>query len=390
MMRLLGMCIFSALLVLYALGGVDRLRADEPADACTLELFDGKSLDGWRAIGCEAAVEDGAIVLKSGDGYLCSNHRYRDFVLRLECRLVRDAESKADSPPESGIFFRSGQPPEGKPWPDGHEIAVTPGHEGELVGIAPVGADAHFNPDEWNELVLKVEGTKASLAINGSEAWTTDRLATPLGYIGLKSRDGTSGSYAFRNIRVTELDTRWLFNGRDLTGWEGAGSPAERCWGVEMGMLYCSGKPGPWLRTREQFGDFNLRLEYMLRPGGNSGVYVRVPEDGNHHGAGAGVEVQILDDADPRYKDLNAYQYSGSVYGIAPAEQHVGRPAGQWNSLEIECTGPCYRVEHNGVVIVEATVDEFPELAERRLEGFLGLQNHSEEVWFRNIRIAAP
>jgi len=397
-MKRLGTYLCGAMLCGVILCGAGRLWADEPAEesstgsaeACTLELFDGKTLDGWHALGCDAAVQDGAIVFKGGDGYLRSNHRYRDFVLRLECRRLRDSESKSDSQPESGIFFRSGPPPEGKPWPDQHEIALARGHEGDLVGLVQVGKDAHFRLDQWNDLVLTAKGMKASLSINGHEAWSTDRLATPLGYIGLKSRDGSNGSYAFRNIRITELGSRWLFNGRDLTGWEGAGAPAEKCWDVEMGMLRCSGKPGPWLRTRDQFGDFDLRLEYKLRPGGNSGVYVRVPEDGNHHGAGAGVEVQILDDADPRYKDLHDYQYAGSVYDIAPAQKHVARPTGQWNTLEIECTGPCYRVEHNGVVVVEATLDDFPALEERRLNGFLGLQNHSEEVWFRNIRISAP
>ena len=49
-----------------------------------------------------------------------------------------------------------------------------------------------------------------------------------------------------------------------------------------------------------------------------------------------------------------------------------------------------YRVTHNGVVIVDATEKDFPELKERFAKGYLGLQNHSEEVWFRNLRIGPP
>ena len=89
-----------------------------------------------------------------------------------------------------------------------------------------------------------------------------------------------------------------------------------------------TGKPGSWLRHEKTWDDFNLRLEYRLKPAGNSGVYIRVPQDGNHHGAGAGIEVQILDDQHPKYQDLKPYQYSGSLYAIEPAKSHPGRDPG--------------------------------------------------------------
>jgi hypothetical protein len=183
---------------------------------------------------------------------------------------------------------------------------------------------------------------------------------------------------------------RPLFDGQSLAGWEGAGQPAEKCWKVEEGLLVCTGEKGPWLRSLEEFDDFNLRLEYRLKAGGNSGVYIRVPESGNHHGDGAGIEVQILDDAAERYRTLKAYQYTGSLYAIAPAKSHVARPVGEWNTLEINCRGLKYHVIHNGVEIIAADETTFPELAGRRTKGHLGLQNHSEEVWFRNVRIGPP
>lgn len=178
-----------------------------------------------------------------------------------------------------------------------------------------------------------------------------------------------------------------LFDGRSLAGWEGAGEAAEKCWKVADGQIVCTGEKGPWLRSAAQYGDYNLRLEYRLKAGGNSGVYIRVPEDGNHHGAGAGIEVQILDDAAERYRALKPYQYTGSLYAIAPAREHVGRPAGEWNELEINCLGTRYRVVHNGRVILDADEKTHPSLAERRTRGHLGLQNHSEEVWFRKVRV---
>src|SRR4051812_13650124 len=62
---------------------------------------------------------------------------------------------------------------------------------------------------------------------------------------------------------------RPLFDGQTLAGWEGGGQPAEKCWKVDEGTIVCTGEKGPWLRSLEQFGDFNLRLEYKLKPGGN-------------------------------------------------------------------------------------------------------------------------
>src|SRR5947208_2976248 len=101
-----------------------------------------------------------------------------------------------------------------------------------------------------------------------------------------------------------------LFDGKTLAGWEGAGQPAEKCWKVDDGTIVCTGEKGPWLRSKEEFGDFNLRLEYKLKAGGNSGVYLRVPSDGDHPGNGAGIEVQTLDDRDGRYRELKPYQYT--------------------------------------------------------------------------------
>ncbi len=151
----------------------------------------------------------------------------------------------------------------------------------------------------------------------------------------------------------------------------------------------CTGKPGTWLRSKRQVADFNLRFEYKLMAGGNSGIYVRVPLDGAHR-EGGGVEVQLLDDADERYRDIEPGQYCGSVYKVAPATVHVARPAGQWNTMEINCRGTSYRVTHNGVVVVDADERTFPELKDRYRQGYLGLQNHSEPVWFRNLRLGPP
>jgi hypothetical protein len=266
----------------------------------------------------------------------------------------------------------------------------TQGQEGDLIGVKDAKGGGRAKPGEWNRFRLTVQGGTAALEINGEEAWRTDQLQTTVGYIGFQAEVPLGGQFLFRNIRVTELDMKPLFNGRDLTGWEGASDKAEMCWGVEDGAIVCTGQKGPWLRSLDQYGDYCLRLEYQLEPGGNSGVFVRVPEDGDHHGKDAGVEIQVLDDNDARYADLKPYQYTGSVYAIVPAEPRVGLPPGEWSRMEINVEGDAYRITHNGVIVVNADAASHPELTERLKQGFLGLQNHSTKASFRNIRLGPP
>ncbi len=190
-----------------------------------------------------------------------------------------------------------------------------------------------------------------------------------------------------------DAKTTILFNGRNLDGWEPVGQHAADDWLVHDGCLVCRGKHHSWLRTSREYGDFCLALEYQLTDGANSGVYVHVPADGNHHRdraslPPAGFEIQILDDHAARYiGKLKDYQYSASLYDIAAAVPRVSKPAGSWNTLEIRCDGSHVTVVHNGVRVVDATPEHYPLLALRNTRGFLGLQSHNGTVRFRNIRL---
>jgi hypothetical protein len=344
-------------------------------------LFNGENLDGWIVTGCEVAVEDGKLVLKDGDGFVRTHHRYGDFIFECQWRALRVEKW------DSGIYFRAELPAEGKAWPARYQINLKQGAEGVGIGLPQAKTEGLVKVGDWNHFKLTVIGGTATLEINGQPAWKVDGVEGPSGYIGLQSEVAGGGQFEFKNLAITELGYRSLFNGQDLTGWEGGGSEATKCWKVEDGLLVCTGEKGPWLRSQETFGDFNLRLKYKLKPAGNSGVYIRVPPSGNHHGAAAGIEVQLLDDAAPRYKDLKPYQYTGSLYAIVAAEPRVGREPGQWNTLEINCRDRAYRVTHNGIVVLDADDERCPELKQRLVEGHLGLQNHSEEVWFHQLRI---
>ena len=365
--------------------------ADRPPPQFSRPLFDGQSLHGWTAEnGCEARVENGLLILSAGDGWLRNDHTYADFLLHVEWKALKKSDYDA------GIYIRT--PPAGKPYPtSGYQVNLLEGKEGNIGNLPGASSSGLVKSGDWNVFDISVVGDVVALSINGKEAYKVGGLKHSEGCIGLQCEVPKGGQFQFRNLRITELGYRSLFNGKDLAGWEGGSingtaEPAEKCWRVQDALLQCTGAAGPWLRSRDEFDDFNLRFDYQVSAEGNSGVYVRVPADGNHHRENeqmppAGFEVQILDDAAPKYKDLKDYQFSGSVYDIAGATQHVSKAAGEWNTLEINARGQHIAVTHNGVIVVDFTEETFPLIKLRQTKGFLGLQNHSTLVTFRNLRI---
>ena len=376
-------CRFASLLVSFVAAGVTAAAAGEEFRA---DLFDGKSLQGWTVEnGCEADVQDGCILLKAGDGWLRTDHTYRDFLLHLEWKALQAERYDA------GVYLRASR--EGAPFPKtGYQVNMQQGKEGNIGNLPGAASTGLVKPGAWNTFDIEVIGENVAVSINGKPAYKVGGLKHLEGHIGLQIEVPKGGQFLVRNIRVTEIGYRSLFNGKDFAGWEGAGQPAETCWEARDGVLTVTQAKGPWLRSVEEFGDFNLRFDYLVAPGANSGVYVRVPKDGNHHRDNdtkppAGFEVQILDDAAPKYAKLKDYQYSGSVYDIAGARERVSKPAGEWNTLEINCRGQHVSTTHNGVVIVDVDPEQFPLIKLREVKGFLGLQNHGGGVSFRNLRI---
>ncbi len=383
----------TAFLALVLCASVAQLALAAPP-SFTYPLFNGRDLSGWHVTRCETVVENGAILLKAGNGFVRTDHRYRDFVLELDWKALKNEAW------DSGIYFRSAElpGPTGRAWPNQYQVNLAQGLEGNIKGLPGAESQGLVKPGEWNHFKLTAVGKTAELEINGKPAWRTEALKALDGYIGLQCEEPVGGQFEFRDIRITELGYQSLLGDKDLRGaegygWEGATADASSCWKLVDGVLECTGERGPWLRSLREYGDFNLRLEYKLKPGGNSGVYLRVPHKGDHRGreladGPSGVEVQLLDDAAERYADIKPEQFAGSIYAVAPANPHVSRPAGEWNTLEIDCRGTKYRVVHNGVTVIDVDAEKFPELVTREMRGYLGLQDHREPVWFRNIRIA--
>lgn len=349
-------------------------------------LFDGKTLHGWTAENeAVAEVQNGELLLKAGDGWLRSDHTYGDFKLHVEWKALKMDQYDA------GIYLRASR--DGKPFPKrAYQINLKQGQEGTLIRVPGGQVSGMIKPGEWNTFDITARGKQATLEINGKRAYQVEGLEIPRGYVGIQVEVPLGGQFLLRNLRITELDHESLLNENELSHWEGAGQPAEACWELKDGVLTGLKKKGPWLRSLKEFGDFNLRLEYRVDEGANSGIYVRVPENGNHHRDNekqppAGFEVQILDDAAKKYAQLKPYQYCGSVYDIEGANPKVSKPAGHWNTLEINCHGQNITTVHNGQVIVRVTPEKNPLIKLRKTEGFLGLQNHGGGVNFRNLRI---
>lgn len=147
------------------------------------------------------------------------------------------------------------------------------------------------------------------------------------------------------------------------------------------------------LFTNRQYSDFIFRFEFKLEPGGNNGVGIHAPLQGRT--SRAGMEIQIIDDSAPKYKNLKPYQFHGSIYGMVPAKRGHQKPVGQWNTQEIICNGRHVKVTLNGAVIVDPNLDQIgPQTLDGREhpgrfrdKGHIGFLGHGSRVEFRNIRV---
>ena len=181
-----------------------------------------------------------------------------------------------------------------------------------------------------------------------------------------------------------------LFNGKDLSGWQGIEGPTTN-WVAKDGILSCTGKKGSqWIATKKEFSNFDLRLEYKIPTDGNSGVFIRAPKDGNPWVTG--LEIQVLDDYGPKWKDLKPDQFTAAIYAVQPPSERATKKAGEWQTLRIRCASSKCRVWVNGRQVIKADLAKLAEKVKnvpglKRTGGFIGLQNHSSPVFYRNIRI---
>jgi hypothetical protein len=191
---------------------------------------------------------------------------------------------------------------------------------------------------------------------------------------------------------------RLLFDGKSTAGWRAYNADTMPAgWQAVDGSLTRVSQAADII-TKEQFGNFELSLEWKLEARGNSGIFYRAVEglEWIYHGA---PEYQVLDDAGHR-DGQNPLTSAGSDYGLYAPARGVVKPAGEWNSTRIIARGP--HVEHwlNGQKVVEyeqgsddwarrvagAKFAAWPQYG-KAMSGHIGLQEHGGRAEFRNIKI---
>lgn len=167
-----------------------------------VSLFNGKNLDGWTVLKCDAKVDSGDILIQGGNGLIQSTKKYADFVLEWDWKML--SADKWDS----GIYFRYETVPANKPWPAHFQCNLKKGQEGNVDELKGATSTGLIKPGEWNKFKLTVKGDKVDLQINGKQAWKAAGLAEPKsGYIALQAEVPGGGQHRFRNIFITELET---------------------------------------------------------------------------------------------------------------------------------------------------------------------------------------
>ena len=179
-----------------------------------------------------------------------------------------------------------------------------------------------------------------------------------------------------------------VFNAKDFTGWAG---PVENYEVVE-GAVVCKKGKGGTIYTKEQYGDFVVRLEFKVPANGNNGLAIRYPGTGDPAYTGM-CELQVLDD---KYKGIDPRQAHGSAYGMAAAKRGHQKPVGEWNTQEVTVKGSVIKVVLNGTTILDADLSKVdpatfmgkskhPGLA--LTKGHFGFAGHGDAVQFRKIEI---
>ena len=398
-------------------------------------LFNGRDLSGWRGgetfdhrkllamSDADRAAQigkwtqsmrqhwtvEGEELVNDGHGaYATTERDYGDFELLLEYKTV----PKADS----GIYLRGC--PQVQIWdstdPSKFGIGADKG-SGGLWNNSPgapgkdplVHADRPFG--EWNHFRIVMVGARVSIWLNDRKVVDHALLEnyydrkTPVPARGPIQLQTHGGEIRWRNVFLREIkpdeanrilsagETGFepIFNGRDLTGWAG---PLDN-YQVLDGAIVCRPDRGGTIYTQAEYGDFAVRLEFLLPPGGNNGLAIRYPGHGDTAYVGM-CELQVLDDDAPQYRELDPRQFHGSIYGIVPAHRGYLRPTGQWNFQEVTVHGHRIRVELNGTVIVDADVSQVtdymgdrPHPGKNRLSGHFGFAGHNDPVAFRSVRL---
>jgi hypothetical protein len=396
-------------------------------------LFNGRDFSGWSTLGPDVwKVENGVIKATSrhpARSYLIANQRATDFELTFEYNPARQKEGDG----HHGVFYRATMPPPGNV-ASGLAMPLEPGANNGAMLVGNNGSFANqsgFTPvplrtDDWNQIRIRVEGTRIQQAIDGKITYEADRpelfnarLGDQIAFEVWNSNNGGERTIQIRNINLRPL-TRASISppaasvaaGRD--GWENlflsvrssteafrgfkqSGFPSES-WVVENGTLK-SIPSGPKvdLVTKGLYGDFEFQMVYDISPGGNNGIIYRATEEGqNSYDTGA--EMQLLGEGEVRGIDAENKK-TGALYGVLAPTANAGRKQDGGNFVRIRVQNG--RVEHfiNEQLVLHYNWDS-PELRQsisrsrfkhpgfmKAAEGHIVIQHYGSEIMIRQMRV---
>lgn len=409
--------------------------AEVKAPAGFTPLFNGKDLSGWYGLNADPrkifamseqerakfrqesmtdvrkhwTVEGNELVNDGHGAYLTTEKDYGDYELLLDYKTV----PKADS----GIYLRG--VPQVQIWDHTNPAEKRNDADKGSGGLwnnspgAPgknplVLADKPFG--EWNHFRIIQVGARTTVYLNDKlvvdhaimeNYWDRKKPLWKKGPLQLQTH---GGEIRFRNVFIHEIAAakaneilmkkdqqgfQKAFTGESFEGWAGPTDNYE----FKGGALVCKPGKGGTIYTKEEYGDFVARMEFKLPPGGNNGLAIRYPGQGDTAYVGM-CELQVLDDTWDKYKDLDPRQFHGSAYGMAAAERGFLRPVGEWNFQEVTVQGSRIKVELNGTPILNTDVSKIDDfLANKehpgkdRKTGHFGFAGHNDPVAFRNVML---
>ena len=229
---------------------------------------------------------------------------------------------------------------------------------------------------------------------------------------------GSADSTLTQNVKDNTLSAKeqadgyvLLFDGATTANWHGynkKGMP-KAGWEVKDSTLHCIGSgtgeagSGGDIVSNDKYKDFELNLDWKISEGGNSGIFILAQEKAGKPIYESSPEMQILDNAkhpDAKLgKDGN--RMAGSLYDLIPAKPQNTKPAGQWNKVKITCYQGTVVYNQNGENVVEyhlwtdawkkmvkdSKFKDWADFINVAKEGVIGLQDHGNDVWFKNIKI---
>ena len=386
---------------------IKRSKMDAKTLAEAQAKADAEMRDSWKVVNGELQF------VGHGDN-IATVKKYGDFEMLVDWKIIDDGKQEGDA----GIYLRG--TPQVQIWDNarvkvGAQVGSGGLYNNQVHERKPLKV-ADKKLGEWNTFHIIMKADRVTVYLNGElvtdnvileNYWDRKMPIFAEEQIELQAH---GSPVAYRNIYIKELPAvkpfklskkelnegfKILFDGSNMFNWQGN----TRDYISENGNLAVRPKPGKNvlgnnLYTKDQYSDFILRFEFQLSPGANNGLGIRAPLTGD--AAYEGMELQILDNDAPVYKDLKVYQYHGSIYGTVPAKRGSLKPVGEWNYQEVIVQGPKIKVVLNGDVILDADITEarkngaidgqkHPGLL--RDSGHIGFLGHGSELQFKNVRI---